>query len=82
MRAADAEVDPVPPFATAIAVPVQLPVVIVPRVVTLVVPAQVLKAVFSTLLKPISDLTSDADLPSTAVPSILRKSSSATPVAN
>lgn len=49
-------VNPVPPLATAIVVPLQVPVEIVPSVVMFVDPAQVDKAVFSTLLKPTSVL--------------------------
>ena len=44
----------VPPFATPIAVAFQDPVATVPRVVRLVEPAQVVRAVFSTLPRPTS----------------------------
>ena len=40
-----------PPLATAIVVPFQTPVPIVPSVVKFVEPAQVVRAVFSTLFK-------------------------------
>lgn len=45
------DVNPVPPFATAISVPLQAPAAIVPTVVMFVVPAHVERAVFSTLFK-------------------------------
>ena len=54
--AAAAEVAPVPPFEIAIAVPLQVPLEIVPREVILLLPVQVLNAVFSTLLSPTFDL--------------------------
>lgn len=57
--AVPASVAPVPPFAIAIAVPVHVPVVIVPRVVRFVLPAQVDRAVFSTLPNPTLDLAKD-----------------------
>ena len=49
---------PVPPWSTAMVVPCQVPALIVPRVVMLVVPAQVDRAVFSTLFNHRSVLTS------------------------
>jgi hypothetical protein len=52
VRAPLAVVAPVPPLATAIAVPFQTPLLIVPKVVMLLLPAQVLRAVFSTLARP------------------------------
>ena len=51
-----AVVAPVPPLAMAIEVPLQVPLVIVPTVVKLLVPAQELIATFSTLLNPTLDL--------------------------
>ena len=45
------EVWPVPPLLTAIVVPPQVPEVIVPSVVKFAEPAQVDRAVFSTLFK-------------------------------
>ena len=54
--AAAAVVAPVPPFSTATAVPLHTPLVIVPTVAKLLVPVQVLNAVFSTLLSPTFDL--------------------------
>ena len=44
VRAAEADVAPVPPFATAMVVPFHVPVVIVPRVVTELEPAYVAHA--------------------------------------
>ena len=52
LRAVAASVAPVPPLATATAVPCQVPAVIVPSVVRFVLPAQVDTAVFSTLPRP------------------------------
>ena len=49
-------VRPVPPLAAAIVVPFQVPLVIVPSVVRLVEPAQVERAVFSTLFKSMEAL--------------------------
>jgi hypothetical protein len=45
---------PVPPYWVAIVVPCHVPVATVPKVVTLVVPAHVERAVFSTLFNPTS----------------------------
>ena len=45
------EVWPVPPLLTAMVSPLQVPAVTVPKVTRLVEPAQVDKAVFSTLFK-------------------------------
>ena len=59
VRAPAAVVAPVPPLATAMAVPFQVPLVIVPKVVMLLLPAQVLSAVFSTLPRPTLLLASE-----------------------
>ena len=45
-----------PPLATAIGDPLQVPLEIVPSEVILLLPVQVLNAVFSTLLSPTFDL--------------------------
>ncbi len=62
-------VAPVPPLATVMAVPLQVPVAMVPRVVMFEEPTQVESAVFSTLPSPTSDLlTADQEVvPSPAV---------------
>jgi len=65
------ELMPVPPLVMAIEVPFQVPLVIMPRVVRLVEPAQVERVVFSTLASPISDLVGWDQLAS--VPLDLRK---------
>ncbi len=54
-------------YASAIVVPFQVPDDIVPKVVILVVPSQVLNAVFSTLFKLKSVFTSAILLPSIPV---------------
>ena len=52
VRAPAAVDEPVPPSAMAMSVPFQTPLLMVPRVVMLLLPAQVDIAVFSTLLRP------------------------------
>ena len=54
--AAAAEVAPVPPLATAIGVPLQVPLEIVPSEEIELLPVHVLNAVFSTLPNPTFDL--------------------------
>ena len=57
-KAAVFVVAPVPPFTRLMAVPFHVPVAMVPRVVIFEEPAQVERAVFSTLLNPTSPFTS------------------------
>jgi len=59
VRAPAAVDEPVPPSAMAISVPFQTPLLMVPRVVMLLLPAQVLRAVFSTLARPTLDLLNE-----------------------
>ena len=61
-------------YVSAMSVPCQVPVVIVPRVVILLEPAHVETAVFSTLFNVKSLFSSLADRPSKVVPFTRRKS--------
>ena len=77
--ATEADEAPVPPSATAIAVPFQVPVPIVPKVVTFVEPTHVDKAVFSTSSRDKSYFNSDILLPSIPLAVNFAKSSSEAP---